>query len=94
MLSIGIENGKAHGINLKPGIPNIANGDCAFETVIDQISTRECFNENYNTHPPSHWRQIWMTVVQNVTYHEWNGGLSRSEWDHGWEQMKKSGIAK
>ena len=54
MIFIGIENAKFHGIDLKPGIPNLANGNCAFETVCDQISTRICFSEDYNTHSPDH----------------------------------------
>ena len=29
MIAIGIANARSHGINLKPGIPNLATGDCA-----------------------------------------------------------------
>ena len=45
----GIANAKFHGINLHPGVENLASGDCAFECMIDGISTRQCFAETFDT---------------------------------------------
>ena len=38
-------NANAHGISLHAGVRNLANGNCAFETVIDSIYTRKSFPE-------------------------------------------------
>ena len=70
-----IANAKAHDINIHVGVRNLANGNCAFETCLDSINTRECFEEQFDG-TPDFWRQIWMSVVENVAYQEWNGGLS------------------
>jgi hypothetical protein len=73
MLDRAIENAKLHGIDLHPGVSNLANGNCAFETVIDSINTRSCFPETYDG-TPDYWRRIWMTEVEQVAYRNWNGG--------------------
>ena len=45
MVDIAIENAAKHGISLHQGVPNLANGNCMFESIVDNISTRECFEE-------------------------------------------------
>ena len=89
ILERGIANAKAHGINIHAGVPNLANGNCAFETVLDSISTRACFRETYNG-DPDFWRRIWLTEVENVAYANWNGGLSKAEWTANWKTLKES----
>ena len=89
MISIGIANAKSHDINVKPGIPNLALGDCAFETVCDQITSRDCFQERYDEHSPDHWRYVWMSEVQKIAYAQWNEGHSKEEWDESWEKLKQ-----
>ena len=78
MLEKAIQNAKFHGINLHPGVRNLANGDCAFETVIDSISTRPCFDEVYQG-TPEYWRRVWVSEVEQVGYKDWNGGKDKTE---------------
>ena len=40
VLESGISNARSHGINLHPGVMNLANGNCALECMIDGISTK------------------------------------------------------
>ena len=86
-----IGNAKAHGINIHVGVRNLANGNCAFETVIDSINTRDSFSDIFDD-TPDFWRNIWMSEVENVAYEEWNGGLSKDQWKDGWEVLKESGT--
>ena len=86
-----IDNAKIHGIDLHPGVENLANGNCVFESIIDSINTRDCFEENFNG-TPDYWRNIWMTEVSHVAYENWNRGLDRDQWMEGWETMKQPGI--
>ena len=51
MISCAISNAKSHGINVHRGVANLANGNCAFETIIDGISTQTCFGETYDGTP-------------------------------------------
>ena len=67
MIERAISNAMIHGINLQAGVRNLADGNCAFETVIDSINTRECFNETLDG-DPDEWRLIWMSEVENVDY--------------------------
>ena len=48
MVDKAVENAKFHGINVKPGVPNSANGDCIFESVIDSINSRNCYKESFD----------------------------------------------
>ena len=43
----GITNGKKHGINLVPGVVNKADGNCAFDAVLNNINYRSCFEEKF-----------------------------------------------
>ena len=45
MIGHAISCAESNGINVQCGVENLANGDCAFETIIDGISTRFCFGE-------------------------------------------------
>ena len=83
----GILNAKAHDINVHVGVRNLANGNCAFESVLDSINTRDCFEDSF-TGTPDEWRLSWMTEVENVAFEEWNGGLTREEWHEAWELLK------
>ena len=51
MVSRAISCAESHGINVHRGVENLANGDCAFETIIDGISTRSCFRDTYDGTP-------------------------------------------
>ena len=41
MISQAIENAEFHGIKLKPGVQNVVNGDCIFESVVDSIDMQD-----------------------------------------------------
>ena len=91
MIAKAVANARAHGINLHSGVRNLATGDCAFETIIDSMSIRSCFEEVYDG-TPEYWRRTWMSVVEQVAYNGWHGGLSMSEWNLGWDKLKESGT--
>ena len=91
MIERGIANAKFHGVNLHPGVRNLANGDCAFESIIDSINIRSCFDEVLNE-TPAYWRKKWMSEVQSLGFENWSLGLTRQEWDTGWELLKESGA--
>ena len=82
MVNVAIQNAAGHGINLHQGVPNLANGDCMFESVADNISTRSCFGEVWNG-TPAHNRKIWLDEAEDLVL-QFTGGLGRSE-----EQFRK-----
>ena len=87
----GIANAKSHGINLHPGVLNLANGDCALECMIDGINTRNCFEETYDG-TPNDWRLKWFTEVEDLAFNFFDAGMSRDEWDKAWSVLKTSGA--
>ena len=90
-ISRSVENAKCHGINLHPGVENLANGNCAFESILDSINTRTCFGERFDG-TPDYWRKIWMTEVSHVAYEKWNRGLEKDQWMAEWETLKQPRI--
>ena len=91
MIERAIANAASHGINLYPGVRNLANGNCAFESIIDSINTRSCFGETLDQ-SPNYYRAMWMGEVEKIAYQEWNGGLSKQEWKSNWEVLKQPGM--
>ena len=89
MVNKAIENAKYHGINLYHGVPNMADGNCAFESIIDNISTRSCFEERFEG-TPDHWRFVWMGIIQKIAYSKWHGNLSLERWNAEFEILKQS----
>ena len=69
----------------------MANGNCAFESIIDSISTRTCFGETFEG-TPDYWRNVWMTTIENIAFDEWHGNLSLEEWKAEFEVLKRSGM--
>ena len=88
-ISKGIENASRLGIQLYHPHFNSADGNCAFESVIDNIITRPCFEERY-VDSPDYYRAVWMAEVERIGYENWNMGLSMTEWHEGWNLIKKS----
>ena len=74
MVNTAISVANTHGIKVHRGVENLANGDCAFETMIDSISTRRCFQESYNG-TPKFWRKTWMGEIESIAYDAWNEGI-------------------
>ena len=91
MVSRAISCANSHGINVHRGVANLANGDCAFETMIDGISTRSCFGESYQG-TPEYWRKVWMEEIERIAYDNFNGGLTETQWKDGWAKLKESGA--
>ena len=73
MIERAVANAKFHDINLHHGPGNLANGDCAFETMLDSINTRTCFHDVFDG-TPEYWRTVWLTEAERVAYEKWNGG--------------------
>ena len=90
MIEIAIANATEHGINLHQGVENLANGNCLFETVIDSINTRVCFNEQLNE-TPDFYRNLWMSELEKVGYNDWNNGRTKDQWKDEWDVLKQSG---
>ena len=58
-----IESAKKHNINLVPGVMNAADGNCAFDAVINNINFRECYSEKLDLSSLT-YRQIWITELE------------------------------
>ena len=72
-----------HGIDLVPGRPNPATGNCAFEATIFNINDRQCFNEKL-TMSADFYRRIWCTDMKNRSFDSsFNPRLSRLAWNEG-----------
>ena len=89
MLLNAMENASKFGIQMYHPYLNSANGNCAFEGVIDNINSRPCFQESYNK-SPDYYRTTWMSEIEKIGFEDWNMGLSRAEWHKEWNLMKNS----
>ena len=45
---MAIDIGSKHQINLKAGKPNKADGNCLYDSIIENVNSRGCFTENFN----------------------------------------------
>ena len=91
MIDKAISNAASQGISLRHGVGNLANGNCAFESVMDSISTRSCFKETFNG-TPDYYRHVWMSEIERIAFESWNQGLSRDEWSESWKVLKQSRV--
>ena len=89
MIEKAIANAKAHDINVTAGDRTPGDGNCIFESILNNINTRDNFSETYNG-TADHWRNIWMTEVQNKAYSNWHGELSEERWLEQWHVLKNS----
>ena len=67
IINKAIQNAQFHGIHLRQGVRNLANGDCAFETVLDCINTQTCFGETFHG-TPAYCRNIWMSEIETISF--------------------------
>ena len=86
-----IENAELHGIHVYHGSKIPPDGDCIFGSVIDNINSRDCFNERLKT-DSVYWRRIWMTELESVAYDVWNGSMSRVQWKSAFQELKQPGV--
>ena len=75
MLRNAVKNAQFHGINVHHGTKIRPDGDCVFASVIDNLNSRECFDESLKP-DPVYWRRIWMSELERVAYDVWNGSMS------------------
>ena len=73
MVCRAITSAKKHGINLRRGTPNQADGNCAIESAIFNLNDRLCFPENL-PFSVDYYRRIWMTDMKIKTLNDstWN----------------------
>ena len=76
---------------MRHGSPNPAQGDCAFEAVIQNNNDRSCFPTKYPMHI-NYYRNIWTTDMANRTVNSpWNTVGSQA-WYKGWAEMATPGV--
>jgi hypothetical protein len=64
LVTKAIESASKHGIDLKEGKLNKADGNCAFDSIINNINHRECFQENLSLSSKA-YRQKWVTEFES-----------------------------
>ena len=87
-----VSSASKHGIKLKHGRSNQADGNCAIESCILNINDRDCFTEKL-TFSADYYRKLWFTDMKNRTVDDetWNI-YSAKEWEEGWDKMLVSGV--
>ena len=86
MISRAITSGKKDEINLEHGSSNPGTGDCAFESIIQNINDRPCYQETF-VKTINNYRNIWVTDMATRTVNSpWNI-YSPHQWMEGWQQM-------
>ena len=80
-----------HGINLRHGTTNPGTGDCAFESIIQNINDRPCFKEKF-TMSINYYRRIFVTDMANRTVNTHFNFLTPQEWHEKWKEMLEPGA--
>ena len=70
------------------GNPNNASGNCLYESIIDNVNSRNCFTEQLNN-PPEFYRNVWNTEGEEKIKLTgfYPGALSEEEWREGWRKL-------
>ena len=95
MIDTAIKVGKYYGLNLKAGIPNLASGDCAIETTLDQLDKRPEFDGHHLPGDPQFYREKWFLEIERDAWGtSWSARWSDSpsKWKSGWEFMRQKGV--
>ena len=77
VISTALKNASWHGINLYLGTPNNADGNCIFESIADNISSRPCFGQIING-TGDDLRKKWLNETEDLVW-AFTGGLGNSE---------------
>ena len=93
IITRAIDSAKRHGISLIQGVLNEADGNCAFDAVINNINYRECFNEKLSL-SSNIYRQIWVTELESEAsrYPALGAGYTKEEMEENWNLLKQSGV--
>ena len=93
MIEKAIKVGKYYGLNLKEGIPNMADGNCAIETTLDQLDKRPEFEGHRVPGEPQFYRKKWFSEIERDAWGtSWSERWSLSRWKSGWKFMQQPGI--
>ena len=92
MIRRAVASARRHGINVCHGSPNLADGNCAFESVLNNIKDRSSFVDSF-PFSADYYRRIWITDFKNRTIDDptWNI-YSNQDWEEGWKEMMESGV--
>ena len=90
IVTIAIKNADWHGIKLHHGGYNNADGNCSFESIVQNINSRPCFGEHISGSADLH-RKSWLSETENLVW-EFTGGLGLSEdlFRKEWSCLKNS----
>ena len=88
-----IESAKKHGIHLKHQSSIASDGNCSFESAIQNVNNRQCFKSKVPFSATAS-RKIWITDLENLDwkYPELVGGYTKSQRDSNWNLLKQSGV--
>ena len=93
MIERAIKVGKYYGLNLKEGIPNMAGGNCAIETTLDQLDKRPEFEGHRVPGEPQFYREKWFSEIERDAWGtSWSERWSPAGWKSGWKFMQQPGI--
>jgi hypothetical protein len=89
IFKMAIDIGSEHKISLKAGNPNRADGNCLYESIMDQINKRICFTENLGN-TPGFYRRIWNIEGENkVKQSVWYPyKYTEEEWKAAWKILQ------
>ena len=91
MVKRAIANAKFHGINVRHGSPNKAQGNCAFEAVADNISVRPCFEEVLSDGDEV-YRREWLEETEDLVFNFCGGaGMLIKDFQREWNLLKEPG---
>ena len=88
-----------HGIALRPDVPNSANGDCLFDSIIDNINHRPVFQQSLGDSVQA-YRELWVTELEEQFklteifpgYGDQNvSDETLGEWTAAWTEQKNPG---
>ena len=93
LVTRAIQSGKKHGISLVEGKLNAADGNCAFDAVLNNINERQCFPDKLLLSSVI-YRQIWVTELEmeSSKYPRLGAGYSNEEREEHWNHLKQSGV--
>ena len=93
LIKSAIQSANKHGICLVEGKVNDADGNCAFDAVINNVNNRKCFHEKLLLSSTT-YRQIWVTELEqeSANYPRLGAGFSLEEREENWNHLKQSGV--
>ena len=82
---------RKHDISLNPGKPNDAAGHCLYESIIDNVTNRVCFNENLDN-TPEFYRNVWMTEGEKKCRASdyYPGPKTEEQWKDAWKRLQET----